>query len=128
MANKLFVGNLSYSITPNDLRELFAAYPSVSDVTLVTDRASGRSKGFAFVELANDSEAEQAVQELNGKEVQGRALTVSPARPQAPRAPGGGGGFRSGGGGGGGRGGPGRGGPGGRSGGGGFGGGGRGRF
>ncbi|MBP7845381.1 MAG: RNA-binding protein [Proteobacteria bacterium] len=123
MASKLFVGNLSYSVTSNDLKELFAAYPSVSEVTLVTDRASGRSKGFGFVELSSESEAETAVSELNGKEVQGRALTVSPARPQAPRAPGGGGrGGYGGGGGGGGRGGFGGGGGGGR---GGFGGGGR---
>jgi RNA recognition motif-containing protein len=116
MASKLFVGNLPYTMTAEDLKELFSAYSSVSDVTLVTDRGSGRSKGFGFVELSNADDAGKAISELNGKEVSGRALTVSEARPQAPRTGGGGGGGGFRGGSGGGR----RGGPGGGGGGGGF--------
>jgi RNA recognition motif-containing protein len=96
---KLYVGNLSYSTGENDLRELFAAYGAVESVAVITDRDSGRSKGFGFVEFANDAEAQAAIAGLNGKEVSGRALTVSPARPKSE----GGGGGRSGYGGGGGR-------------------------
>lgn len=119
MGKKLYVGNLAFSITEGSLSDLFASYGAVDSVKLITDRDSGRSKGFGFVELASDEEADRAINELNGREVEGRAINVSEARPQAPRT---GGGF--GGGGGGGRGGFGGGG-GGRSGGrGGFGGGG----
>jgi len=98
---KLYVGNLSYSTGENDLRELFAAYGAVESVAVITDRDSGRSKGFGFVEFANDAEAQAAIAGLNGKEVSGRALTVSPARPKSES--GGGGGGRGGYGGGGGR-------------------------
>ncbi len=96
---KLYVGNLSYSAGENDLRDLFSAYGAVDSVAVITDRDTGRSKGFGFVEFSNDAEAQAAVAGLNGKEVSGRALTVSPAR---PKTEGGGGGNRGGGGGGGG--------------------------
>jgi cold-inducible RNA-binding protein len=100
---KLYVGNLSYNSGENDLRDLFSAYGTVESVAVITDRDTGRSKGFGFVEFANDAEAQAAIAGLNGKEVSGRALTVSPAR---PKSEGGGGGGRGGygGGGGGGRG------------------------
>lgn len=98
---KLYVGNLSYNAGENDLRELFSAYGTVDSVAVITDRDTGRSKGFGFVEFGNDAEAQAAIAGLNGKEVSGRALTVSPAR---PKSEGGGGGGRGGYGGGGGRG------------------------
>ena len=90
---KLYVGNLSYSTGESDLRELFAAYGAVDSVAVITDRDSGRSKGFGFVEFGNDAEGQAAITGLNGKEVGGRALTVSQAR---PKAEGGGGGDRGG--------------------------------
>jgi RNA recognition motif-containing protein len=90
---KLYVGNLSYSTGESDLRELFAAYGAVESVAVITDRDSGRSKGFGFVEFGNDAEGQAAITGLNGKEVGGRALTVSQAR---PKAEGGGGGDRGG--------------------------------
>lgn len=96
---KLYVGNLSYNAGENDLRELFSAYGAVDSVAVITDRDTGRSKGFGFVEFGNDAEAQAAIAGLNGKEVSGRALTVSPARPKSE-----GGGGRGGYGGGGGRG------------------------
>jgi RNA recognition motif-containing protein len=111
MSTKLYVGNLSFSTTEASLGDFFAQIGSVASVKLITDRDTGRSRGFGFVEMSSPDEAEKAISELNGKELDGRAISVSEARPQAPRT-GGGGGF----GGGGGRGG----------GGGGFGGGGRG--
>ena len=96
---KLYVGNLSYSTGESDLRDLFAAYGAVESVAVITDRDSGRSKGFGFVEFGNDTEGNAAIAGLNGKEVGGRAL--SQAR---PKTEGGGGGDRGGrGGGGGGR-------------------------
>jgi cold-inducible RNA-binding protein len=94
---KLYVGNLSYSATENELRDMFSQYGAVESVAVITDRDTGRSKGFGFVEFANDAEANAAIAGLNGKEVSGRALTVSQAR---PRAEGGAGGGRGGGGGG----------------------------
>jgi len=97
---KLYVGNLSYSTGESDLRDLFAAYGAVESVAVITDRDSGRSKGFGFVEFGNDTEGNAAIAGLNGKEVGGRALTVSQAR---PKTEGGGGGRGPGGGGGGGR-------------------------
>ncbi len=93
---KLYVGNLSYNTGENDLRELFTAYGAVESVAVITDRDTGRSKGFGFVEFANDAEGQAAIAGLNGKEVSGRALTVSLARPKTE----GGGGGRGGGGGG----------------------------
>jgi RNA recognition motif-containing protein len=102
---KLYVGNLSYNAGENDLRDLFSAYGAVESVAVITDRDTGRSKGFGFVEFANDAEAQAAIAGLNGKEVSGRALTVSPARPKTEGGGGGGGGRGGfGGGGGGGRG------------------------
>ncbi len=97
MAKKLYVGNLPFSITEASLGDLFAPFGAVESVRIITDRDSGRSKGFGFVEFADDSAADKAISDLNGKEVDGRALTVNEARPQAPRS----GGFGGGGGGGG---------------------------
>lgn len=118
MSKKLYVGNLPYSIRNSDLEELFAVHGSVQSAQVIMDRDSGRSKGFGFVEMESDQEARAAIAALNGKEFDGRALTVNEAR---PREEGGGGGR---GGGGGGRGGGYGGGGGGRGGGGGYGGGG----
>ena len=99
---KLYVGNLSYSTGENELRELFSQHGEVTSVAVITDRDSGRSKGFGFVEFANDAEAQAAISALNGKDMAGRSLTVSEARPKGEG--GGGGGSRGGyGGGGGGR-------------------------
>lgn len=80
---KLYVGNLSYSSGEEELRELFSQYGTVESVAVITDRDTGRSKGFAFVEFNNDQEAQNAISALNGKEVSGRSLTVSPARPKS---------------------------------------------
>jgi cold-inducible RNA-binding protein len=100
---KLYVGNLSYNTNESELRELFAAYGAVESVAVIVDRDSGRSKGFGFVEFANDTEAQAAISGLNGKDVGGRALTVSPARPKSEGSAGGGrgggGGYGGGGGG-----------------------------
>ncbi|MBI1860633.1 MAG: RNA-binding protein [Deltaproteobacteria bacterium] len=101
MAKKLYVGNLPFSITEASLGDLFAPFGAVDSVRIITDRDSGRSKGFGFVEFGDDSAADKAIADLNGKEIEGRALTVNEARPQAPRS----GGFGGGGGGGGSRGG-----------------------
>ena len=101
---KIFVGNFSFSTTEADLRQLFEPYGAIESVTVVTDRDTGRSRGFGFVEMPNDNEAEAAITALNGNADGGRPLTVNEARPKADR-PGGGGGRRFGGGGGGGRGG-----------------------
>ncbi|MET0626044.1 MAG: RNA-binding protein, partial [Pyrinomonadaceae bacterium] len=121
MAIKLYVGNLSFNTTSEDLRDLFAQAGTVESASVVEDRDTGRSRGFGFVEMATREEGEAAIQQFNGKEVGGRNLNVNEARPREDRGGGGGrGGF---GGGGGGRGGYGGGG-GGRGGGGGFGGGG----
>jgi RNA recognition motif-containing protein len=103
---KLYVGNLSYSASETELRDLFSQYGTVESVAVITDRDTGRSKGFGFVEFANDQEAQAAISGLNGKDMSGRSLTVSQARPKTE----GGGGNRGGGGGYGGGGGGGRGG------------------
>ncbi len=117
MGKKLYVGNLPFSATESAVSDLFSQIGGVDSVRLITDRDSGRSKGFGFVEMASDEDAEKAISELNGKEFEGRALTVNEARPQEPRSGGGGGGgFRGGRGGGGGGGGYGGGGGGGRGG------------
>lgn len=114
MGKRLYVGNLGYGISSNDLEQMFAEYGAVLSAQVITDRETGRSKGFGFVEMGTDQEAQDAIGALNGKSVEGRNLTVNEARPQE----GGGGGRRSGGfgGGGGGRGGYGGGGGGGRGG------------
>ena len=90
--NKLFVGNLPYSATEDEMKEAFAQSGNVVSVKIITDRATGRSKGFGFVEMASDEEAQAAITRLNGADYAGRAITVSVAKPQEPRAPGGGGG------------------------------------
>ncbi|NLD73093.1 MAG: RNA-binding protein [Chloroflexi bacterium] len=107
MGKNLYVGNLSYDTTENRLREAFAAYGEVETVNVITDRETGRPRGFGFVEMATDEAAQAAVAGLNGTMVDGREIRVSEAR---PRESGGGGGFGGRGGGGGGYGGGGRGG------------------
>jgi RNA recognition motif-containing protein len=137
MGSKLYVGNLSYSTSSSDLQQLFTPHGTVQSAEVISDRETGRSKGFGFVQMGSDEEAQAAIAAMNGQQVDGRALTVNEAKPREdrPRGGGGGGGGRGGyggGGGGGGRGGYGGGGGGGRSGGGGYGGGGggggRGRY
>jgi RNA recognition motif-containing protein len=119
----IYVGNLSFQTDEETLRQTFSQFGQVDNVNIVRDRDSGQPRGFAFVEMANDSEAETAMQQLNGSALDGRNLTVNEARPKTDRGGGGGGGGRGfGGGGGGGRGGYGGGGGGGRGGGGGGGG------
>jgi RNA recognition motif-containing protein len=104
MNTKLYVGNLSFDTTENDLQDLFAACGPVSEVNLVMDRSTNRPRGFAFVTMATPEGAQAAIQQVNGKNVQGRDLTVNEARPREERPGGGGGGSRGGyGGGGGGR-------------------------
>ena len=114
MGKKLYVGNLSYGVTSESLNELLAAFGTVTSAEVIMDRQTGRSKGFGFVEMSTDEEAQKAIEALSGKEHDGRALTVNEAKPREPRT----GGFGGGGGGGGG----------GRGGSGGSGGGGRNRF
>jgi len=122
MSTKLYVGNLSFNTSNEDLQELFGQAGTVESVNIVEDRDTGRSRGFGFVEMSSKEEGTAAIEQLNGKEIDGRALTVNEARPREERSGGGGGGNR---GGGGGRGGYGGGGGGGRGGYGGGGGGGR---
>ena len=106
MNNKLFVGSLSFSVDSNQLGDFFTAVGEVQSAKVITDRESGRSKGFGFVEMASDDQAQAAIDQLNGKELMGRPISVAIAKPQEPRRGGGGGGGRGfGGGGGGGRGG-----------------------
>lgn len=122
MAKRIYVGGLPYSATESDLENLFSAQGSVNNVTIITDRYTGQAKGFGFVEMDDDAEAEKAINTLNGTQMGGRTLTVNEAKPREDRPrTGGGGGYGSGGGGGygGGGGGYGSGGGGGRSGGGG---------
>lgn len=100
MGKKLYVGNLPYSTDDAALESQFSAFGKVESARVITDRDTGRSKGFGFVEMASDDEADKAIEQLNGQSMGGRALTVSEARPQAPREGGGRGGPRGGGGGG----------------------------
>ena len=102
---KIFVGNLSFDTRDSDLNAAFAQYGSVTEATVVLDRDSQRSRGFGFVEMPNSTEANSAIQALNGQDLQGRPLTVNEARPRTERSGGGGGGRGGYGGGGGGRGG-----------------------
>jgi RNA recognition motif-containing protein len=97
MSNKLFVGNLSFNTTENDLQDAFAAHGTVVEANLMMDRMSGRPRGFGFVTMSSPAEAQAAIAALNGKEMDGRALTVNEAKPREER-PGGGGGFGGGGG------------------------------
>jgi len=115
MGKKLYVGNLSYDVDSSALEQLFGAHGTVTSAQIISDRDTGQSKGFGFVEMGSDKEAQSAIAALNGQDHGGRALTVNEAKPKENRSGGGGGGGRGGYGGGGG---------GGRSGGGGYGGGG----
>ena len=126
MGSKLYVGNLSYNATSSDLEQLFGQHGTVQSAEVIADRETGRSKGFGFVQMGSDEEAQAAIAALNGQDHDGRALTVNEAKPREDRPRGGGGGGYGGGGGGGRRGGGGGGGYGG--GGGGRSGGGRGRY
>src|ERR1019366_7271878 len=101
MGSKLYVGNLSYNTTSSDLEQLFAAHGSVQSAEVIADRETGRSKGFGFVQMGSDEEAQAAIAALNGQENDGRPLTVNEAKPREDRPRGGGGGGYSGGGGGG---------------------------
>lgn len=87
MEKKLFVGSLSYSTTEDSLRSFFEQAGQVESVAIITDKLSGRSKGFAFVEMASEDEAQKAVEMCNGKELDGRTIVVDEARPMQPRAP-----------------------------------------
>ena len=110
LGTKLYVGNLAYSVDKSNLEEMFADFGTVASAQVIMDRETGRSKGFGFVEMGSEQEAQAAISGLNGKNVDGRNLTVNEARPQEPRSggfggggarrgPGGGGGFGGGGGG-----------------------------
>lgn len=104
VGKKLYVGNLGYGVTDDQLREMFGPYGSVQTAQVITDRDTGRSKGFGFVEMASDQEAQAAINGMHGQMADGRALTVNEAKPREERPRGGGGGGRGGyGGGGGGR-------------------------
>jgi len=107
MGNKLYVGNLSFDTTENDLQDLFSGAGTVREAVLIQDKMTGKSRGFAFVTMSTDEEAQAAVSQFNGKDLQGRSLTVNEARPREEFSGGGGGGgarrsFGGGGGGGGG--------------------------
>jgi len=102
MSNKLFVGNLSFNTTENDLQDAFAAFGTVTEANLMMDRSTNRPRGFGFVTMSSAEEAQKAIDGLNGKEMDGRALTVNVAKPREERS-GGGGGRREYGGGGAGR-------------------------
>lgn len=85
MANKLFVGSLAYSVNDGQLQDFFASAGTVTSAKVITDRETGRSKGFGFVEMSSDEEAAKAIKELNGKELEGRAVVVNEARPREDR-------------------------------------------
>ena len=102
ISNKLFVGNLSFNTTENDLQDAFAAHGTVTETNLMMDRMTNRPRGFAFVTMGTAEEAQKAIAAMNGKEMDGRALTVNVAKPREERTGGGGGGRREYGGGGGG--------------------------
>jgi cold-inducible RNA-binding protein len=97
MGRKLYVGNLPYSADQQSLTKIFSQCGTVDSVNVITDRDTGRSKGFGFVEMSSDSEAQKAIQELNGADCDGRPMTVNEAKPQKKRS-GGGGGYGGGGG------------------------------
>jgi cold-inducible RNA-binding protein len=94
MSTKLFVGNLSFNTTENDLQSAFAAHGQVMESNLMMDRMTGRSRGFAFVTMSTPEEAQKAIEAMHGAQLDGRALTVNVARPKEERPPGGGGGGR----------------------------------
>ncbi len=96
MSKRLYVGGLPYSVDDSALSNLFASFGNVVSANVIMDRATGRSKGFGFVEMANDGAAAEAIQSLNGSELEGRSITVNEARPMEQRSNGGGGGGRGG--------------------------------
>ena len=96
VGNKLYVGNLTYRTNSSDLKQLFSQFGSVQSAEVISDRDTGRSKGFGFVEMSTDAEAKAAIDGLHDTEVDGRRLTVNEARPREPRTGGGGGGWRGG--------------------------------
>src|SRR5256885_16284707 len=97
MSSKLFVGNLSFNTTENDLQDAFAAFGTVTEANLMVDRATGRPRGFGFITMSSEEEAQKAIEGMNGKSIDGRALTVNMARPPRKRRRwGGGGGGRAG--------------------------------
>lgn len=100
MGNRLYVGNLSFNATETDLMDLFGQAGTVKEVALIQDRVTGKSRGFAFVTMSSDEEANAAINQLNGKSIEGRAISVNEARPREERSPGYGGGYGGGGGGG----------------------------
>ena len=91
-SNKLYVGGLPYSITEDRLEELFAEHGAVESARVITDKFTGRSRGFGFVEMSSQEEAQTAIDKLNGTDLEGRSLTVNEAKPREPRSGGGGGG------------------------------------
>lgn len=95
MGRKLYVGNLPYSATEQTLREAFSRFGTIDSVTMITDRDTGQSKGFGFVEMSSNSEAQRAIQELNGSTLVDRQIKVNEAKPKAPRGGGGYGGGRN---------------------------------
>ena len=98
MGNKLYVGNLPYGVRDNDLEQSFGQFGAVTSARVMMERDTGRSKGFGFVEMASDAEAQAAIQGMNGQPLGGRSLVVNEARPMEPRPPRSGGGFGGGGG------------------------------
>jgi RNA recognition motif-containing protein len=85
VATKLFVGNLDYTVTSDELRDLFSQAGTVADAVVITDKMSGRSRGFGFVEMSSDEEAKAAIEKLNGADLKGRKINVNEARPLTPR-------------------------------------------
>ena len=102
MGKKLYIGNLAFDVTDKDLEEAFTPIGACDSVAVVTDRTTGQSRGFGFVEMTSNADAQRAIQQLDGTEIKGRAIRVSEARERAGRSGGGGGGYGGGGGGGGG--------------------------
>src|SRR5215472_2590053 len=98
MGKKIYVGNLAYGISSSDLQQMFEPYGTVESAQVIMDRDTGRSKGFGFVEMGSDQEAQAAIAAMSGKEVEGRALTVNEAKPREDRGGGGRGGYGGGGG------------------------------
>lgn len=92
--NKLYVGNLSFNSTEDDITDAFSAFGTVTSVNVITDRETGRPRGFAFVEMGSDAEAQAAIEGLDGQQLGGRSLRVNVAKPREPRGGGGGGGGR----------------------------------
>jgi cold-inducible RNA-binding protein len=93
MATKLYVGNLPFNTTENELQELFSQAGAVQEVMLMQDKFTGKSRGFAFVTMGSEQDAQNAISQINGKTLEGRALTVNEARPREQRPAGGGGGY-----------------------------------